>query len=84
VDAGCEYLAKGTAADMAAKHAAAMMGAKGADKKTQGMFEQFAGGVFNNMPKEAGNDTETANGNVVVLSLRPVSDVKLSFRSATN
>ena len=68
VDAGCEYLAKGTTADMAAKHAAAMMGAKGADKKTQGMFEQFAGGVFNNMPKEAGNDTETANGNVVVLT----------------
>jgi hypothetical protein len=67
-DGGCSYLAKGTAADMAAKHASAMMAAKGADKKTQGMFEQFAGGVFNNMPKEANTDTESANGNVVVFT----------------
>ena len=67
-DGGCSYLAKGTAADMAAKHAAAMMAAKGADKKTQGMFEQFAGGVFNNMPKNANTDTESADGNVVVFT----------------
>ncbi len=67
-DGGCSYLAKGTAADMAAKHAAAMMAAKGADKKTQGMFEQFAGGVFNNMPKNASTDTESADGNVVVFT----------------
>jgi hypothetical protein len=67
-DGGCSYLAKGTAAGMAAKHAAAMMGAKGADKKTQGMFEQFAGGVLNNMPKNATTDTESADGNVVVFT----------------
>jgi hypothetical protein len=67
-DGGCSYLAKGTAAGMAAKHASAMMAAKGADKKTQGIFEQFAGGVFNNMPKEASTDTESANGNVVVFT----------------
>lgn len=67
-DGGCSYLAKGTAADMAAKHAAAMMGAKGADKKTQGMFEQIAGSVFNNMPKNATTDTESADGNVVVFT----------------
>jgi hypothetical protein len=67
-DGGCSYLARGTAADMAAKHAAAMMAAKGADKKTQGMFEQFAGGVFNNMPKNANTDTESADGNVVVFT----------------
>jgi len=67
-DGGCSYLAKGTAADMAAKHASAMMAAKGADKKTQGMFEQFAGGVFNNMPKNASTDTESTDGNVVVFT----------------
>ena len=67
-EGGCSYLAKGTAADMAAKHASAMMAAKGADKKTQGMFEQFAGGVFNNVPKDAHTDTESANGNVVVFT----------------
>jgi hypothetical protein len=67
-DGGCSYLAKGTAADMAAKHAAAMMGAKGADKKTQGMFEEFASGVLNSTPKNAHTDTESADGNVVVFN----------------
>jgi hypothetical protein len=67
-DGGCSYLAKGTAAGMAAKHAAAMMSAKGADKKTQGMFEQFAGGVLSDTPKNANTDTESADGNVVVFN----------------
>jgi hypothetical protein len=67
-DAGCSYLAKGTAADMVAKHTAAMIGAKGADKKTQGMIEQFAGVIGNSMPKEETKGTETADGNVVVLA----------------
>lgn len=67
-DGGCSYLAKGTAVDMAAKHAAAMMGAKGADKKTQGMFEQFAGSVLNTVPKNATTDTKSSDGNVVVFT----------------
>jgi len=67
-DNGCSYLAKGTAADMVAKHTAAMIGAKGADKKTQGMIEQFAGAIGNSMPKEETKGTETADGNVVVLA----------------
>lgn len=67
-DGGCSYLASGTAADMAAKHAAAMMATNGADKKTQGIFEQFAGGVLKNMPKSASTDTESADGNVVVFT----------------
>jgi hypothetical protein len=67
-EGGCSYLAKGTAADMASKHAAAMMAAKGADKKTQGMFEQFAGGVFNSAPKSSTEDTQSADGNVVVFT----------------
>lgn len=67
-DGGCSYLAMGTPADMAAKHAAAMIAAEGADKKTQGIFEHFAGGVLNNIPKTATSDTESAGGNVVVFT----------------
>jgi uncharacterized membrane protein len=67
-DGGCSYLAMGTAAGMTAKHTAAMMGAKGADKKTQGMIEQFAGAIGNSTPKDEKSDIETADGNVVVLS----------------
>lgn len=67
-DGGCSYLAKGTSADMTAKHTAAMLGAKGADKKTQGMIEQFAGAIGNNMPKNATDDTQSADGNAVVLT----------------
>ncbi|MGC1423954.1 MAG: hypothetical protein WA354_06165 [Terracidiphilus sp.] len=68
IDGGCSYLAKGSVADMAAKHAAAMLGAKGADKKTQGAIEQFAGAIGNSMPKTASDDTPSADGNTVVLS----------------
>ena len=67
-EGGCAYFAKGTAADMAAKHTAAMVGARGADKKTQGMIEQFAGVIGSNLPKTETSDTETADGNVVVLT----------------
>jgi hypothetical protein len=67
-DNGCSYLAKGTATDMVAKHTAAMIGAKGADKKTQGMVEQFARVIGDSAPKEETKGTETADGNVVVLS----------------
>jgi len=67
-DGGCSYLAKGTAADMTAKHTAAMMAAKGADKRTQGLVEQFAGAIGNSAPQSAGDDTQTSDGNVVVFT----------------
>lgn len=67
-DGGCSYLAKGTATDMAAKHAGAMLGAKGVDKKTQGTIEQLAGTIGNSMPKNPSDDTPSADGNTVVLS----------------
>jgi len=67
-DGGCSYLAKGTAADMAAKHAAAMMGTKGADKKTQGLVEQFAGAIGSSMPQNSADDGQNAGGNVVVFA----------------
>jgi hypothetical protein len=67
-DGGCSYLAKGTASDMGAKHAAAMVGAKGADKKSQGMIEQFASAVGNSTPNKDAGDTQSADGNAVVLA----------------
>lgn len=45
--AGCSYFAKGTQQDMTAKHLKAMVGDKGADKKTQEIAEKFAGGMMN-------------------------------------
>jgi len=49
---GCSYMAKGNQGDMSAKHAAKMLGAKGADEKTQKMIQDFAGGSFKSMPQE--------------------------------
>jgi hypothetical protein len=46
VENGCSYIAKGTQADMMAKHTTAMAASRGADKKTQQMVQQFAGGMF--------------------------------------
>jgi hypothetical protein len=67
-DGGCSYLAKGTSVDMVAKHAAAMVGAKGADKKSQGMIEQFAGLVGDSMPEKEKSDLDNGDGNTVVLA----------------
>ena len=67
-DSGCSYLAAGTGADMAAKHAAAMVGARGVDKKTQGMVEQFAGGLLKNVPKDAKDNSQIPDGTVVVFN----------------
>lgn len=44
-DNGCSYIARGTQTDMLAKHAAAMSGDMGADKKTQQVVQAFAGGM---------------------------------------
>lgn len=46
-DDGCSYMAKGTQADMTAKHLKAMVADKGADKKTQEIAEKFAGRMMN-------------------------------------
>jgi hypothetical protein len=45
-DNGCSYIAKGTQADVMSRHATAMAASRGADKKTQQMLQQFAGGAF--------------------------------------
>src|ERR1017187_10464650 len=67
-DGVCWYLAKGTSVDMVAKHTAAMVGAKGVDKKTQGMIEQFAGAIGNSMPKNETSDNDRPDGNTIVLA----------------
>lgn len=67
-DGGCSYFAKGKSVDMTAKHAAAMVGKmSGADKKTQGMFEQFAGAVGNSMPKNETSENDRPDGTTAVL-----------------
>ncbi len=63
-DGGCSYLAKGTQADMTGKHTAAMVGA---DKKTQGMLEQFAGAIGSSMPKKEASENDRPDGNTIVL-----------------
>jgi hypothetical protein len=69
----CSYLAKGNEGEMAAKHAAKMMSAKGADDKTQKMAEQFGVAIFKSMPQEKQDQGSDASGNVPVLGIS-VSD----------
>jgi hypothetical protein len=59
-DNGCTYIAKGTQADMTAKHMTAMMAARGANKQTQQMIQTFAGGMgkmFESEKPQSGRDT---------------------------
>jgi len=51
-DNGCSYIAKGNQADVMAKHASAMTAIRGADKKTQELVQQFAGGMFKQFQSE--------------------------------
>src|SRR5579872_926991 len=65
-DNTCNYIAKGTQGDMSAKHAAAMLGDRGADKKTQQMAEQFAGGIFKMTQEGKPPSPQDASGEVPV------------------
>jgi len=65
----CSYLAKGNEGEMAAKHAAKMIGAKGADDKTQKMAEQFGAAIFKSMPQEKQDQGSDASSNVPVLGI---------------
>ncbi|HYM78451.1 MAG TPA: hypothetical protein VE377_20935 [Candidatus Dormibacteraeota bacterium] len=69
----CSYLAKGSAGDMAAKHASAILGSKGIDPNAQKMFEQFSKTIFKSMPQDRQDTTSDDSGKVPVLSLS-VSD----------
>ena len=74
----CGYMAKGKPGEMSAKHAAKMLGDKGADAKTQQMIQTFAQGVFNSMPQEKQDRTADKSGNVPVLAFS-VSDSPASI-----
>jgi zinc-ribbon domain len=86
----CSYLAKGSEGEMAAKHAAAMTKAKGADEKSQKIFEQFGSAIFNSMPQEKQDRTRDASGNVPVLgfsvsdSPSAIAEMKLNAKVLKN
>jgi len=69
----CSYLAKGSAGDMAAKHASAILGSKGIDPNAQKMFEQFSKTIFKSVPQDRQDAGSDGLENVPVLSLS-VSD----------
>jgi hypothetical protein len=65
-EAGCSYLAQGDSADMTSKHMAAMMGAKGADAKTQQTIQTLTGGMAKMIQSEGHDTGMDHNGNVPV------------------
>jgi hypothetical protein len=67
-DNGCSYIAKGTQTDMMAKHASAMMAARGADQKTQQIIRQFAGGIGKAFQSEKPTSDQDTSGEVPVFS----------------
>lgn len=67
-DNGCSYIAKGTQADVMAKHAAAMAGTHGADKQAQQFAQQFAGGMFKQFQSERPQSEWDKAGEVLVFN----------------
>ena len=67
-DNSCSYIANGDKADMLAKHATAMMAARGADKQTQQTIQKFAGGMFKEFQSEKPASEQDNSGEVPVLS----------------
>ena len=72
-DNGCSYIAKGTQADVMAKHAAAMVADKGADKKTQEIAEKFAGGMMNMFQAQKPASEQDTSGEAPVFVSRSIS-----------
>ncbi len=67
-DNSCSYIAKGDKADMLAKHATAMMAARGADKQTQQTIQKFTGGMFKAFQSEQPASEQDTSGEVPVFS----------------
>ena len=67
-DGGCSYLAQGDSGDMTAKHMAAMLGAQGADAKTQNIVQGFASGMAKAFQSGSHEATSDSNGNVPVFT----------------
>ena len=66
-DNACSYFAKGTQAQMTAKHMSAMMATKGADVKTQKMIEGITGAFAQSMAPE-NSEGDPGDGTVVVFN----------------
>ena len=66
-DNGCSYFAKGTQAQMSAKHMSAMMAAKGTDPKTQKMIEGITGGLVESFQTEK-SDSDSGDGTILVFN----------------
>lgn len=67
-DNSCSYIAKGDKAEMLAKHATAMMAARGADQQTQQTIQKFAGGMFKQFQSEQPASEQDTSGEVPVFS----------------
>ncbi len=70
IDNGCNYFAKGTQAQMTAKHMSAMMATKGADPKTQKMIEGITGALAQSFQtdKAEKSDADSGDGTVLVFN----------------
>jgi hypothetical protein len=70
IDGGCNYFAKGTQAQMTAKHMSAMMATKGADPKTQKMVEGITGALAQSFQtdKAEKSDADSGDGTVLVFN----------------
>lgn len=85
----CSYFAKGKGSDMAAKHAASMLGAKGADDRTKALAEQFGKAIMG-MSGEKKDDGGDGQGNVPVFSFSvsdsasAVAEMKLNAKVMKN
>ena len=66
-DNGCSYIAKGSQADMTAKHVRAMLADRGADAKSQEMAQKFAGGLFKTFAAEK-SSAQDESGEVSVFT----------------
>jgi zinc-ribbon domain len=69
-DNACNYFAKGTQAQMTAKHMSSMMATKGADPKTQKMIEGITGALAQSFQtdKAEKSDADNADGTVIVFN----------------
>ena len=67
-DNGCSYMAKGTQAEMAAKHATAMVADEGGNKEAQDITQKVAGGMFNMFQAEKPASEQDTSGEVPVFS----------------
>jgi hypothetical protein len=69
-DNGCNYFAKGTQAQMTAKHMSAMMATKGADAKTQKMIEGITGALAQSFQTDNAekSDADSGDGTVLVFN----------------